>query len=194
MHALVATGNRHKVEELQQLLQGNLELETPETWDGVDEYATTLWGNARLKATALHKQTSASALADDSGIFVRALDGTPGVRSARFAGESASDSDNNAKLLTLLADRDDRFAWFGCVLTLVHERFTVSALGKMVGSISAEPRGENGFGYDPLFIPDGQTETLGELGAAFKQQHSHRARAAKALIQAIEKRGLHLDP
>jgi XTP/dITP diphosphohydrolase len=159
----------------------------------VDEAGATLEDNARLKAQALVTATRLPALADDTGLEVVALDGAPGVRSARFAGDHATAADNTAKLLSLLdgvAD-DRRIARFATVaLVRWPDGREVAAIGTVEGSIVREPRGTGGFGYDPVFQPaGGGGRTFAEMSAAEKHAISHRGRALRTLaagLRAVE--------
>ena len=184
---LVATRNQGKLREVERLLSG-LSLRTlldfPEVGE-VEETGATFEENASLKASAYAAQTGLWTLADDSGLEVLALDGAPGVLSARYAGASATDAERNALLLSRLssiADADRR-ARFVSVIAIANAEGKVLHLsqGTCEGRLAQEPRGQNGFGYDPLFIPDGYTQTFGELPEEVKEKISHRARAlAKA--------------
>ncbi len=192
MKLLIASGNRHKVAEIAKLLQGTSwevcsladfpEVELP------PEDAPDFAGNARIKAVAASQATGLWTLADDSGLAVDHLNGAPGVRSARYAGEQKDDNANNQKLLAAMQDcpRDKRTARFICALSLVSptgEEFT--AQGVCEGTIGYAGRGELGFGYDPLFVmPDG-VHTMAELDMAAKNQVSHRARALAALLPTL---------
>ncbi len=205
--ALIATRNRHKVGEIQTILGTGfrcLTLEDFPTAPAVVEDADTFTGNAIKKAQSLaawlvQQPPSADSiqvvLADDSGLAVDALDGAPGVHSARFAAVDAKnhgntpDTDNNAKLLRLLeaVPRQKRTARFRCVIALVpvHPSDASSVPptfdGACEGRIDFAPRGAGGFGYDPLFIPDGFTESFAELGEEVKNRLSHRAKALEKL-------------
>ena len=182
MKFVIATRNAHKLEEIQAIfhLQG-LEVcsaldfpDIPETIEDRD----TLEGNAVKKAQELCDATGLMALADDSGLEVEALDGAPGVYSARYAGEPCSYEDNNTKLLRELSGKNNRLARFRTVIALARpgeEPLTVE--GKCEGVIIKELRGEHGFGYDPLFVPDGFKETFAELSSDVKNKISHRALA-----------------
>jgi len=191
MRILVATMNAGKLREYERLLadvQG-LELETMASLaDPVDvvEDRDTFRGNALKKATEIAKVAGIPCLADDSGLEVDALGGRPGVYSARYAGEDASDAQNNAKLLDELSDTADqqRTARFRCAIAVVDESGSELATvdGACEGSIGREPRGAHGFGYDPLFVPDGYTQTMAELGPETKNEISHRAQAAAKLV------------
>ena len=163
-------------------------LERPEDAPDVDETSETLEGNALLKAQVLASATGEPALADDTGLFVDALDGRPGVYSARYAGRSASDADNVEKLLAELDGVPDtmRVARFRSVIAVAYPdggSFTVEGL--LEGSIAKSPRGSEGFGYDPIFLPEGEERTVAEFGNAWKRGNSHRARAARALLEAL---------
>jgi len=160
--------------------------------DSVEETGTTFEANALLKARHAASCAGRPALADDSGLVVDALDGRPGVWSARFAGAGASDADNNAQLLSQLAGvpRERRGARFRCILALVRsadDARPLLASGSWEGSIALRPAGAGGFGYDPLFIPAGQQLTAAELPAAQKNALSHRARALAALVAQLER-------
>ncbi|MEZ5177998.1 MAG: RdgB/HAM1 family non-canonical purine NTP pyrophosphatase [Acidimicrobiales bacterium] len=192
VRAVLASANPKKVAEIREILGGALDLvpRPPEVPDVVED-APTFVGNARLKASALVAATGLAALADDSGIEVDALGGAPGVWSARYAGEGATDEDNVAKLLAALADRPDpadRTARFRCVLVLQQPDGTeVVADGAVEGRIATGPRGSGGFGYDPVFVPaEGDGRTFGEMDPAEKHAMSHRGRALAALLAALD--------
>jgi XTP/dITP diphosphohydrolase len=213
---LIATRNRHKVEEIRAILGGSFQFLTLNDFPDapkVVEDADTFAGNATKKAVELAKWLAQIpnsefripnfVLADDSGLEVDALNGAPGVHSARFAAldktENSHDADNNAKLLRLLKDvpAEKRAARFRCVIAFVPvlqaqiesaspvcyaEEFAAQIFdGACEGKIIFEPRGQNGFGYDPLFEPDGFTETFAELGDEMKNELSHRAKALQKL-------------
>ena len=179
---LVATRNRHKLDEIRAILgleaaQLRSALDYPDIPDVVEDGAT-FEANAIKKAVALRDATGCWALADDSGLEVDALGGAPGVRSARYAGEPCDHAANNAKLLRELAGASDRRARFRCVLALAGPDGSIRTVdGRCEGRIAHELRGAGGFGYDPLFLPDGHDVTFAELGAAAKNAISHRGRA-----------------
>jgi len=190
MQIIIATGNAHKVLELEQLLAGlGVQVESAAVVGGmpeVEESGQTFAANALLKAAALRALASASAyvLADDSGLEVDALNGAPGVYSARYAGPEASDAENRHQLLTALAGAGDapRTARFRCVLCLLGPKGEAQYFeGSCEGSITEAERGKEGFGYDSIFMPEGYTKTFGELGESVKQRLSHRANAVHAL-------------
>jgi XTP/dITP diphosphohydrolase len=190
IQAVVCTGNAHKVEELSQLLDG-FDLEPlPAGSPSPEETGDTFQANAEIKAHAGRELAGDRwVVADDSGLCVDALDGAPGVHSARFAGADASDEDNNALLLRTLehlTDPEERRARFVCVLVAIDPAGrTYVAEGSVEGTIADGPAGDSGFGYDPLFIPDGYDRTFGELGPHVKEQLSHRARAARHLAELV---------
>jgi XTP/dITP diphosphohydrolase len=182
-HLLVATRNAHKTAEISAMLSDVFDVEDlrslPDAPE-VEETGVTFAENAILKSTAISRFTGGWALADDSGLEVDALGGEPGVRSARFAGENATDAENNTLLLLRLAAIADapRTARFQCVLSLSRAGVPVAEFqGSVEGRIIEAERGPGGFGYDPLFIPEGYDTTFGELPAEVKNSISHRSRA-----------------
>ncbi|HEV8480898.1 MAG TPA: RdgB/HAM1 family non-canonical purine NTP pyrophosphatase [Candidatus Eisenbacteria bacterium] len=188
------SGNPHKLAEVAALLaQAPIHLEPlPAGVEVPPEDGNTLLANARIKARAAARATGKVALADDTGLEVDAIGGDPGVYSARFAGENATFDDNNRLLLERLRGIHgvNRRARFRCVFVLADpEGKEVSAEGRIEGFIQEAPRGTHGFGYDPLFVPEGSERTLAELGAEEKNAISHRARAAAALLEAMRGRG-----
>jgi XTP/dITP diphosphohydrolase len=183
-----ASRNAGKLRELRRLLPG-WEIEPTDT-AGVEETGVTFYENARLKARHARRAAGADewALGEDSGLEVDGLGGAPGVRSARFAGEGASDEQNLDKLLRELAPFEDRDrgARYICELVLLSpEGLEVRGRGTLEGAIEREQRGTGGFGYDPLFVPDGETCTVAELGDAWKAGASHRASAVRALLAEL---------
>ena len=184
---LVSTRNRHKLREVRTILGARFEvsdLSILPTMHEVEETGTSFEENADLKAFAASQLFEGWVIADDSGLEVDALGGSPGVYSARYAGETASDSENNALLLKNLKEVPEkkRRARFRCVIVLARAGRKLAAFSGVVeGLIASSPRGGEGFGYDPLFIPDGFSETFGELPVATKNRLSHRARALNQL-------------
>ena len=184
---LVSTRNRHKLREIRTILGARFEvsdLSILPTMPEVEETGTSFEENADLKASAASQLFEGWVIADDSGLEVDALGGSPGVYSARYAGETASDSENNALLLKNLKEVPEkkRRARFRCVIVLARAGRKLAAFSGVVeGMIASSPRGGEGFGYDPLFIPDGFSETFGELPVATKNRLSHRARALHQL-------------
>lgn len=184
MRVVCATANPHKAAEIAEILAGLVELvPRPNDVSEVAETADTLVGNARLKAVALAAATGLPALADDTGLEVDALGGEPGVLSARFAGANAADADNRALLLARLAGVAPRAARFRTVVVIRHPDGTeVVAEGVCEGTIATAERGDGGFGYDSLFVPDeGDGRTFAEMTSAEKHIISHRGRALRAL-------------
>lgn len=191
---VVASANPKKAAELAELLSGlpvQVVPRPPEVPEVVEDGDTFL-DNARLKAVALAAATGDAALADDSGLEVDALGGAPGVFSARFAGESASDADNVALALAELervgaTQPGARTARFRCVLVLrTPDGTELVAEGSVEGHLIQAPRGDGGFGYDPIFVPaDGDGRTFAEMTGAEKQAISHRGRALRALIDQL---------
>jgi len=197
---LIATNNAGKIRELTGLL-ANLPLrlrqlsEFPQIKE-VEETGKTFEENASLKARLYSEQTNLRTLADDSGLEVDALGGAPGVLSARYAGQNATDEERNARLLAELSLTDDeqRTARFICAIALYDPatRATEIFRGTCEGHIAKHPRGTNGFGYDPLFIPSGHIHTFGELSEPVKQQISHRSSALAAVRIYLNRRFLRL--
>jgi XTP/dITP diphosphohydrolase len=188
---LIATRNRGKLTEINKLLEGlpfNIaDLSRYPSIETVEESGDTFTDNASLKASGYARQAGVLTLADDSGLMVDALDGAPGVHSARFAGERASDGERTEKLLRALADipQSRRGARFASVIAIAQDdgKIINVSVGECRGQIACEPRGNRGFGYDPIFIPEDFTLTFGQLEAAEKNQISHRARAlSKAAV------------
>jgi XTP/dITP diphosphohydrolase len=187
---VLGTGNPGKVEELRSLL-ADLPIElipgsTLEAPPDVTEDADTLAGNARKKAAAYRAAAGLPALADDTGLEVAALDGRPGVHTARFAGPDATPDDNKHKLLDVLDGVDDRRARFRTVVALVDDTGRARTFeGVCTGTITTAPRGDGGFGYDPLFRPDGHEQTFAEMPPDAKNEISHRRKALDALRQFL---------
>ena len=191
---LVATANAHKLRELKTLFDGmDIVLEPrPEALAMPEETGATFLANARLKARAIAQATGEVALADDSGLEVDALGGDPGVLSARYAGEPTDDAANNRKLLDELRGIHgaNRRARFRCVLALVApDGKELTADGRFEGFVLEAPRGTGGFGYDPLFQPEGDTRSLAEYADDEKNAVSHRGRAARRLREMLERLG-----
>lgn len=185
---LIATGNAGKVREVMRLLDGlPLRLRSLAEFSGVaevEETGATFAENAALKATVYAGQTGLWTLADDSGLEVDALGGAPGVFSARYAGAGASDAERVSRLLAELSRTGDceRRARFVCVIAIADPaaRLAHTSTGICEGRIALAPRGAGGFGYDPIFIPDGYQASFGELPVEIKQRISHRAIALEA--------------
>jgi len=189
----MASSNAGKLREIAALLQRlDIELVAQSEFgvDDADETGTTFAENSLLKARHAAEATGLPAIADDSGLAVDALDGAPGVYSARYSGPSATDEKNNRKLLAALADvaPKDRGAAFHCVATFVHPDGSppLVAAGEWRGSILMAPRGDKGFGYDPLFLDPESGRSSAELPAEDKNARSHRGKALRQLVQLIE--------
>jgi XTP/dITP diphosphohydrolase len=191
LQLVCASANPDKVAEIQQLLAGVVDL-LPRPADVLDvvEDADTLVGNARLKAEAIVAATGLPAVADDTGLFVDALDGRPGVFTARYAGEGCSYADNRAKMIDELSGRVQRGARFVTAAMVVWPDGTELAVeGVCPGQITTTERGDVGFGYDAIFAPDeADGLTFAEMAPAAKHAVSHRGRAFEALLTALERR------
>ena len=188
MTLLLATRNPHKTREFAQLLGTNFTLrdltsacDLPE----IRETGRVFEENAAIKAIAISKIfPHEMVIADDSGLEVDALNGAPGIFSARYAGENASDRRNVEKLLRQLQGATERSARFRCVIALAKNgKLLATVAGEVAGTITKSPRGENGFGYDPIFIPEGFEETFAELPSETKNAVSHRAKAVAELVR-----------
>jgi XTP/dITP diphosphohydrolase len=187
MRLVAATANPHKLSEIRAILGDSIELlpRPPEVPEVVED-APDLIGNARLKAEAISRATGAASIADDTGLEVDALGGAPGVRSARYAGEAATDAENVAALLAALGGAADRRARFRTVAMVIGPGLEVVAEGTCDGRIATEPRGAGGFGYDPVFVPDvGDGRTFAEMSPAEKHAISHRGRAFESLAAKL---------
>lgn len=188
---ILSTRNKHKVEEIQKLLPSDFRLlslsdvgfdeEIPEPYFTFEE-------NALHKARVVFEKTNKPVIADDSGLMVLALNGAPGVLSARFAGPGSNDQLNVEKLLNEMKANEIRDAEFKCAMALVSsDTLEKVFIGSCKGKIAKEPTGNNGFGYDPVFIPTGFNETFGSLDNEIKNRISHRAQAMAQLISYLRK-------
>jgi XTP/dITP diphosphohydrolase len=190
---IVATRNRNKTREIQQILGPKFEVRDLSAYPEISETVErgkSFEENAKLKAIAVSKKLSGLIIGDDSGLEVAALDGAPGIYSARYAGAKATDKENIDRLLEELtrlgAKRDQRRARFRCVLALARNGQMLGTFQGIVdGSIVDQPRGLHGFGYDPIFVPSGFEETFAELPAEAKNRISHRAKAIRALAASL---------
>ena len=186
---LAATGNAHKLREIRAILQpSGIEVVNPAAVGGIPavvEDGDSFEANAVKKAVEVAAAAGQCTLADDSGLEVAALGGVPGVYSSRYAGEDADDAANLAKLLDELANVRARSARFVCVVAVATPAGLVgTATGQVSGTIISCPRGLNGFGYDPVFVPDGHEHTFAELSEDVKNSESHRAAALRAALEA----------
>lgn len=184
-----ATNNAHKLEEIRAILGDKVEILSLNDIDchaDIPETADTLQGNAALKAQYIYDNYGLDCFADDTGLEVEALNGAPGIYSARYAGGEGHDSEANMKkLLSEMQDKDNRKARFRTVICLIEDGKENFFEGIVNGSIIRERKGGAGFGYDPVFMPDGYSETFAEMGNDEKNKISHRARAVQKLCEYL---------
>ena len=195
MELWVATSNSHKLKEYKNLTTSiDISIHSQNEIDfytSPEETGKTFYENAVIKAESFHSTLGKSdiyVMAEDSGLVVEGLDGLPGIHSARYAGKNARDSENNAKLLKMLKFKSpaNRNAHFHCSICLIGpDKKKIEFTGQIQGTISKKLSGTQGFGYDPLFIPEGEEKTMADLGDIFKNKHSHRSKAFKQLISLI---------
>ncbi|HLO44930.1 MAG TPA: RdgB/HAM1 family non-canonical purine NTP pyrophosphatase [Leadbetterella sp.] len=185
----LASNNAHKIVELQQMLGDTFLIKTMKDIgceDEIEEYGTTFEQNSRIKADYIFDKFGVNVISDDSGLEVEALDNRPGVYSARYAGQPTNHQANIKKLLLELQDKENRKAKFRAVITLIlngeHHIFE----GEVSGKILTEQRGTDGFGYDPVFVPNGYETTFAEMPALLKNQMSHRADAVDKLLAFLK--------
>lgn len=184
-----ATNNKHKLAEVSQMLQGKYELQSLQDIGctvELPEEQDTLEGNSRQKAAYVWEHFNVSCFADDTGLEVEALNGEPGVYSARYAGPHRSDSDNINKLLESLQGQQNRKARFRTSITLILDGKEHQFEGIVTGSIAEGWHGDKGFGYDPVFMPDGHTLTFAQMSAEDKNKISHRGRAIAQLVSFLK--------
>ena len=183
-----ATNNQHKVNEIRALLGGGFEIITLKeagiTIDIPEPY-NTLEENAQTKATTIYKLTGMDCFGEDTGLEVAVLNGEPGVKSARYAGNDRDFAANINKLLNKLKGKSDRSARFRTVISLIINGKEEKFDGICAGSIIEENRGTDGFGYDPVFVPEGDTRTFAEMSVEEKNRFSHRSKAMKKLISFL---------
>ena len=185
MKIVFATHNAHKVSEVQAVLGSEYQLVTATEagiTEEIPETQPTIEGNALQKARYVYEHTGLNCFADDTGLEVEALNGAPGVYSARYAGEHVSYADNNVLLLKNLAGCENRKARFRTVIALIVDGKEYLFEGRVEGTIATEPHGEGGFGYDPLFVPEGSQLTFAEMSSEVKNKISHRGRAVAKLV------------
>ena len=182
MNLIFASNNKGKLIEVQSMVPDNIKIISMKE-AGIDadipEPFHTFHENALAKATYIRQATGQDCFAEDSGLIVPALNGEPGVFSARYAGEPSNDENNNRKLLEKIQSVTDNSAYYQSVICLLLHGEAHYFEGRCTGSIAATPKGKGGFGYDPLFIPDGYTETFGQLPLEVKNTLSHRGKAMK---------------
>ena len=186
-----ATNNAHKLEEIKNILGDKVEILSLADIDchaDIPETADTLEGNARQKAMYVYTHYGMDCFADDTGLEVDALEGAPGVHSARYASEKGHDSQANMeKLLREMEEKNDRKAQFRAIISLIEKGEEKQFEGIVRGEILRERKGNSGFGYDPVFRPEGYDKTFAELGNEIKNKISHRARAVAALCEYLSK-------
>jgi XTP/dITP diphosphohydrolase len=188
MELVFASNNPHKVREIESVIGGNftlISLIDLNIIDDIPENEPTLEGNALAKARYVHRMTGKNVFADDTGLETEALEGLPGVHSARFAGESRDSDANIDKLQGMLEGKDNWKARFRTVIALIFENREYLFEGTVSGKIIKEKRGIEGFGYDPVFIPDGEIKTFAEMNLPEKNILSHRARAFQKLCDFL---------
>ncbi len=189
MQLIFATHNKNKLKEVRSMMPSSvdlLSLDDINFSDEIEETAPSIEGNALLKAKAIFEKTGKNCFADDSGLLVEALNGAPGVYSARYAGEQKNDQDNIQKLLHELKDSHNKNAHFKTVMALIINGKEYLFEGIVNGKIINEQLGSNGFGYDPIFVPDGYDQTFAQLDSEVKNTISHRANALKKLIDFLK--------
>ena len=189
---VIATRNAHKTQEIREMLGDRyrvLDVNHFPNLPGVEETGTTFLENATLKAVAISRHVTGLVLSDDSGLEVDALGGAPGVWSSSYGGEEGNHPKNNARLLAEMAGKDDRAARFRCTMVLAEDGHVLADFsGTVEGRILESPYGAGGFGYDPLFAPEGYDQTFAELGAEVKNALSHRGRALAKVIAWLDDR------
>lgn len=184
-----ATNNAHKLSEVRAILEPDFQIVSLKELgcdDDIPETANTLEGNALIKAKYIHEKFGLDCFADDTGLEIEALGGEPGVYSARYAGEANNANDNMHKVLTNLGNKTNRNACFRTVISLIKDDKTHYFEGKIDGEISTHPRGNSGFGYDPIFIPNEYLVSFAQLSTEEKNQISHRALAVKELVRFLK--------
>lgn len=189
MKLCFATNNQNKLSEIQDLLGHQFELVGLKDIGCVEELAEdqeTLEGNSLQKAQYLHDQYGVNCFADDTGLEVSALNGEPGVYSARYAGDQRNNADNMALVMNKLEAKANRRARFRTVITFIIESQQQQFVGVIEGEITKEQRGSEGFGYDPIFIPEGFDKTFAEMSQSEKNEISHRGQAVRKLVEYLK--------
>jgi len=191
MIALIfATNNKHKLEEIRQILKQQIQIKSLKdiSFHGeIPETNPTLEGNAMQKARYIHERYHVNCMADDTGLEIEALNGKPGVYSARYAGENCSFEENMQKVLFEMKGKTNRKAKFRTVIALIWDNKEYLFDGEVNGIITTEKHGVKGFGYDPIFLPDGESLTFAELSAQRKNEISHRGLATEKLVNFVNK-------
>lgn len=193
---IFATNNKHKLSEIQSLAENSFELKSladMNCFEDIPETADTLEGNALLKAEFVYNRFGKSCFADDTGLEVEALNGQPGVYSARYAGNNHDFEANIDKLLVELAGKTNRTARFRTVIALIINNKALYFEGIVDGVITTERKGEKGFGYDPVFLPEGFDKTFAEMTLEEKNAISHRARAVSKLVEYLKSNSTTLE-
>lgn len=191
MKLVFATNNKHKLEEVRAIIGDRVEilsLNDIDCHDDIPETADTLQGNALIKARYIHEKYNVDCFADDTGLEVEALGGEPGVYSARYAGEECDSQANMHKLLENLTGENNRKAQFRTVIALIIKGEEKLFNGIVKGEISREKMGNSGFGYDPIFIPEGFSQSFAQMSSEMKNSISHRYRATEQLSNYLKER------
>jgi len=189
MHIVFATHNTNKVREIKPLFPSSIEIKTLTDigiTEEIPETAETIEGNALLKARFVYETTGLNCFADDTGLEVDSLNGAPGVYSARYAGENKTASDNISKLLTELNNKNNRSASFKTVIAAILDKKEYLFEGVVDGQVAVTPIGQSGFGYDPIFIPEGYDITFAQMTLEQKNALSHRSIAVKKFIEFLK--------
>ncbi len=188
MKLVFATHNLNKLKEIQELVPSGIEilsLTDIKCTEDIEETGTTLEENAKIKVDYIKDNYGYDCFADDSGLEIDSLEGAPGVYSARYAGAEKSNEKNIEKVWAKLADKKDKSAQFRTIIAAHIDAKTLQCEGKVRGTIISEKRGEGGFGYDPIFIPNGYSKTFAELGKEVKNEISHRALAFQIFLKSL---------
>lgn len=191
MRLVFATNNQHKIREISEMINSQIELLSlidAQINEDIPENEPTLEGNALFKARYIFERSGLDVFADDTGLEVYALDGAPGVHSARYAGESKDSAANIEKLLAALETKNDRRARFRTVIALIIDGREYLFEGVVEGSIIKDKRGSDGFGYDPVFVPEGHLHSFAEMDLITKNAISHRAKAFSKLLSFLSKK------
>ena len=191
MKLVFATNNKHKLQEVRDIVGDRVEvlsLSDIDCNDDIPETADTLQGNALIKARYIYEKYGVDCFADDTGLEVESLDGAPGVYSARYAGEECDSEANMKKLLHNLTDKNNRNAQFRTVIALIINGEEKLFNGIVKGVIATEKMGTSGFGYDPIFIPEGFSESFAQMDASMKNSISHRYRATEELSKFLKEK------
>lgn len=188
MKLVFATNNKHKLQEVRDIVGDRVEvlsLADIDCHDDIPETADTLQGNALIKARHIYEKYGLDCFADDTGLEVEAIDGAPGVYSARYAGEECDSEANMRKLLENLTGKTNRNAQFRTVIALIINGEEMLFNGIVKGTIATEKKGDSGFGYDPVFVPEGYSESFAQMSGEMKNSMSHRFRATRQLADFL---------